>query len=131
MLNSNSISRTELKELRLHQHLHLNGDEVTEETNNPVLQKLQKWADYPSYNTWVESTRFDFRPCSVAPSFEVLIGVIKPSSNRLGVHMLCFTFSRPYLQMRTGEEDGPWACWSAYNVTDILIIPLPPTGSCL
>ena len=30
--SSNSISRTELKELKLHQHLHLNGDESSEES---------------------------------------------------------------------------------------------------
>lgn len=59
VLGSNSISRSELKELKLHQHLHLNGDESAEESN-PVLQKLKKWADYPSYNTWVEATRFVF-----------------------------------------------------------------------
>ncbi len=68
VLSSNSISRTELKDLKLHHHLHLNGDESSEESN-PVLQKLKKWADYPSYNTWVEATRCAFLPQSVAPLY--------------------------------------------------------------
>jgi hypothetical protein len=56
--SSSSISRTELKEIKLQQHLHLNGDESGGPDGNPVLQKLQKWADYPSYGTSVSATKF-------------------------------------------------------------------------
>ena len=56
--SSSSIRASKLKDLKVQQHLHLNGDEHGMEDANPVLQKLQKWADYPSYGTSVAATKF-------------------------------------------------------------------------
>ena len=63
--SSSSIRACELKDLKVQQHLHLNGDESGPEHANPVLQKLQKWADYPSYGTSVAATKF--LPMKVPP----------------------------------------------------------------